>query len=543
MKKAFFILLASMLLCPEPRTCAGEFRDAGAAFSVDFPSGWTAGHSEDPAVVLKLEKGKSFFEFARLESELSDYYLKARVKEQVDALRSKGTSLSGDVRSAGMHGGSTAYYASYESMDAQVYIAFFTYRGLSYAISASGLDDGDFRSVIAAIRKPGEKIETPRPKKKKTARKPEPAPEETGVQIFKEDQPSASTASISTAALSNAAIVPAPLELSAATIAEKARPSGGDLVLEQVRGILSELETNTLKEPLIRRRPLPFYFWAALIMLWITGAFCAKWAAAGFQNPRLSPPPKNVPPDFFFPFLISRRASLQNCSYSVVTRQKQQLLASFNYERVIYLAGSVYAALFFHIIWSLLDLAGDGGVLTNALLRLPGGRLWASAPELFFAAVFAAGLALCFGKKQVLRLYDSQSNFLMEAKKDACYCIIVDGKGRELARLVKKSGRSARTWDYLDADDQVVFSIRDDNPKAWLLRKIFGRLGGSLRSRYGVFAGDRRAGFVFLDPNSSDRFQLHLDFAFARLAQPAQMLVSVLYIISRENDPFYPWPF
>ena len=54
---------------------------------------------------------------------------------------------------------------------------------------------------------------------------------------------------------------------------------------------------------------------------------------------------------------------------------------------------------------------------------------------------------------------------------------------------------------------------------------------------------DRRAGFVFLDPSSTDRFQIHLDYAFARLAHPAQILVSLLYVISKEKDPFYPSPF
>jgi len=88
-----------------------------------------------------------------------------------------------------------------------------------------------------------------------------------------------------------------------------------------------------------------------------------------------------------------------------------------------------------------------------------------------------------------------------------------------------------------------VFTIKDDHPRACLLRKIFGNQGGVLRSHYGIFAEERRAGFVFLDPTSANKFQIHLDFAFARLANPAQMLASVLYIISKEKDPIYPSPF
>jgi len=36
---------------------------------------------------------------------------------------------------------------------------------------------------------------------------------------------------------------------------------------------------------------------------------------------------------------------------------------------------------------------------------------------------------------------------------------------------------------------------------------------------------------------------VHMDYAFARLAHPAQILAAVLYIISKEKDPIYPSPF
>ena len=540
MKRALLILLAVWVLCPVVPASAGEFQDNGAALAVDFPSGWEAGKSDDPAVVLKLEKGKASFEFAKLDSELSEYYLKARVKEQVDSLRSKGNSLSGDVRQAGIRGVATAYYTSYESMGAQIYIAFFTYNGLSYAISASGLDDGDFRGAVSTIRKPGEKIEVPKPKKIKAARKQRPEPEEGRVQIFKEDEPV-----VSSTPAASFEPVSGGTGGNTEPIAESTGPSVGAQALRQTQDFFAALELNKdpSTAPFVRRRPLTFYVWGALIALWIAGTFWAKKAAAKFQNPKLPPPPKDVPPDFFFPFIISQESTLQDCTYNVLTRQKQRLLAYFNFEHEVFLAGSIYAGLFFHIFWSLLAFAGKGDIVINALLMLPGGRLWASAPEIFFAVPFIAGLSMYFNKKQVLRLYDSQSNFLMEAKKEIFYCLIRDGKGKEIARLMKKGGLAARTWDFVDTDNQVVFTVRDDYPSSHILRKIFGNLGGTLRSRYGIFAAERRAGFVFLDPTSSDRFQIHLSFDFARLAHPAQMLVSVLYIISKENDPFYPSPF
>ena len=181
--------------------------------------------------------------------------------------------------------------------------------------------------------------------------------------------------------------------------------------------------------------------------------------------------------------------------------------------------------------------------MTNFLLSLPGGRLWASAPEIFFVVPLIVGISMYFNKKQVLELYDSQSNLLMVGKKEVFYCLIRDGSGKEIARVMNKGGLMDRSWDFVDTDNQVVFTIKDDCPSAHIMRKFFGNLGGALRTHYGIFAEERRAGFVFLDPTSADRFQIHLDFDFARLAHPAQMLTCILYIISKEKDPIYPWPF
>ena len=148
MKK--LVLLPAFLLALALAAAAGEFKDKGDTIAVDFPAGW---------------------KFAKQDSELGDYYLKARVKEQVDSLRSRGNSLSGDVNQVSLHGVSTAYYTSYESMGSQVYIAFFTYNGASYAVSASGMAEGDFRGVMSSLRKPGEVIVLPKPKKIKVVKR------------------------------------------------------------------------------------------------------------------------------------------------------------------------------------------------------------------------------------------------------------------------------------------------------------------------------------------------------------------------------------
>ncbi len=535
MKKSL-IICAALLFALSPRVPAGEFRDKGETIAVDFPAGWSVGSSDDSAVTLKLEKGKAFFEFSKQDSELGDCYLQARVREQVDSLRSKGTALTGDIRSAGIRGVSKAYYTSYESMGSEAYMAFFTYNGASYAVSASGLDEGDFRAIVSGIRKPGEKIETPKPYKAKTSRgkKGKNEDEEAGFSGQKPAEPGpeipAAEIDVSTGSILNAF----------------ARSEGPEVprrdFLDVLIKLAGEREGGSLP-PYLPRRPLPLKFWGILAALWVAGAFYAKAAAAAYLNPKQPPRPAEVPPDFFFPFVVSRAATLRKVTYNILTRQNQLLLADFPCGYESYAAVSFYGCLFFHAFWSVLAHAGRGGLVAGLLLRLPFGRAFASLPEIFFIVPFVIGAAMYFTRLHPLRLYDAQSNLLMEVKPDAAYCIIRDGGGKEVARLVRKGGFMNRRWEFVDTDNQVVFSIRDDFPRGTVMRKLFGNLGGVLRSHYGIFAQERRAGFVFLDPTSPDRFQVHMDFAFARLSHPAQILAAMLYVISRERDPLYPSPF
>ena len=541
------LLLLALPLC----AAAGEFKDKGETIAVDFPAGWNAGKSDDPLVTLKLEKGKASFEFSRQDSELGDYYLKARVKEQVDSLRSKGTTLSGDIRPVGIHGVSTAYYTSYESMGAEAYIAFFTYNSASYAVSARGLDDGDFRAVLSSIRKPGEKIELPKPKKIRVLRRKKAPEEDLTAQVFKDGSADVSTA----AAVSASSEILNAFAAAASTDAAQAaavQPSTGPTAAEAagaaaqnfLAGLAKKQEGDAGQPPYLPRRPLPFAVWGALLGLWIAGSFAARGSASSYKNPKLPPPPAEVPPDFFFPFLISTSATAREVVYQVVTRQKQRLMAEFRSSHGVFLAGGFYGALLFHAAWSLLGLTGNGDAVVNALLKVPvAGRALASLPEAVFLLPFLYGLFLLLSERPALQLYDAQNTLVLEVRPEIAYGLIRDGNGKEVARLVSKGAFLYRYWEFVDTDNLVVFSIRDDFPKGYLLRKLFGSLGGALRSRYGIFAQDRRAGFVFLDPSSQDRFQIHMDFAFARLGHPAHILAAVLYVISREKDPAYPSPF
>lgn len=537
-----FALLFSAPVC----SVAGEFSDKGGTIAVDFPGGWTPAKSDDPSVTLRLEKGKYFAEFSRQESELGDYYLKARVKEQVNSLRSKGTTLSGDVLSVNVRGKTTAYYTSYESMGAQAYIAFFTYNSASYAISASGMSDSQFRGMVYSLRKPGEKIVRPKPKKPKRVvrRVRREAPKkETSEEIIasalKEEAPEveASTAAAG-AEPSTAAVVDA--GVSTAAIAGAANEAAKDFLTE----LAKKKEADKGEPPYIPRSPLPILLWGGLIAFWVVGSFSARSAAAAYQNPRLPPPPAEVPPDFFFPFLVTRFVSTKEVLYQVITRQRQKLQAEYASEHEVFIAGGIYGGIFFHVAWSLLSAIGKGSLITDVLLGVPLiGRALASFPEIFFVIPVAIGVYKYSNASPAMQLLDGQSNLVMEVKPEVAYGLIRDSGGKEVARLVRKGGSMDRSWEFVDTDNLVVFTIRDDFPKGYLLRKLFGNLGGALRSRYGIFAQDRRAGFVFLDPSSPDRFQIHMDFAFARLGHPAQILAAVLYIVTREKDPVYPSPF
>jgi hypothetical protein len=540
------LLLLALPFC----AAAGEFKDKGDTIAVDFPAGWNSGKSDDPLVTLKLERGKATFEFSKQDSELSDYYLKARVREQVDSLRAKGTSLAGDIRQVSIHGVSTAYYTSYESMGSEAYIAFFTYNAASYAISARGLGDGDFRGVLSSIRKPGEKIEIPKPRKIKVLRRKKQPEEDFTTQIFRDGGDDA----VSTAAVAGSTDILSAFasetstEAAAEEVAPSTAPTAAEAAGAAAQGFLSELakkrEGDAGQPPYLPRKPLSAVLWGALLAFWIAGSFVARGIAASYQNPKLPPPPAEVPPDFFFPFVISKASSFKETVYQVVTRQRQRLMAEYPSEHELFIAGSIYGAVLLHAGWSLLALTGNGEALVNILMRVPlAGRALASLPEIVFIIPLFYGLFLYLTRTRVLQLFDAQNSLVLEVRPEIVYGLIKDGNGKEVARLVTKGTFLYRYWEYVDTDNLVVFSIRDDFPKGFLLRKLFGNLGGALRSRYGIFVQDRRAGFVFLDPSSQGRFQIHMDFAFARLGHPAHILAAVLYVFSKEKDPVYPSPF
>ncbi|MCG2725254.1 MAG: hypothetical protein L6420_03180 [Elusimicrobia bacterium] len=530
-----YLIIIGILLINSltPLVFAAEHKSSGDIFSVDFSSVWKVEKSLDPEVILRLENGKSFFEFSKLESELSEYYLKTRVKEQIESLRGKGNLISGSVEKISIHGAANFYYTSYESMGQRVYIGFFTYNNASFVVSAKGLSDSDLKRIVYTIRKPGEKIIIAKPK-------PEPKP------IVEESQSSDVPELTGVFRAYDKKIDDIMGEVNKSTGVDK--NFGVAVSTKKFAGFKEKTEKAPLKKikivkkekPLIDRSPVPAHIWFILVALWVLGLVFAKNKVKSVSNPIIPPAPKDIPPDFFFPFLISRFVTLNDTVYSVVSRQRQNLTAYFSREHEFYFVLTCYGLLFMHIAWSVTALISSSSVFTNIFLGLPFGGFFAAFPEVFFFLPLFMGISVYLNKEQKLRLSDNLGNLILEIKKDEGYGRLRDGNGKEVATLVRQGSLFKRQWEFVDTDNRVVFTIKDKYPEVFILRKFFGQLGGILRSRYAIYADDRLAGFVFIDPTSSDRFQIHWDYAFSRLAHPAQILMSVLYILSKERDPSYP---
>lgn len=489
---------------------AAEYQDINSVIAVDFPAPWQQVKSDDPQVVLKLEKGKAFFAFTKLDSELNDKYLKVRVNE---VMKKHGLPISDDPPKASIRGVANVYYVSYESMGMDIYVGYFTYNAASFEISARGISEEEFTNIVKTIRKPGEKIQIPKPPKPKKVKVVVKVPEEEDIELSIE---------VST--------TPTVVEISPTTTQVMPTPAV----------TLPLPEKKEKLPPYVLRKPVTFFFWITVIILWIVGIFPARYFGLKIENPKIAPPPKEVPPDFFFPFLVDCFPTRKVINYRIVTRQKQMLIGNFNIEHVFYIYGAIYGIVFFHIFWSFLVFAGKENQLVDFFLAFPFGRFFASFPEIFFLVPLLIGISIWFNKKQVLQLFDYQGNLILDAQKESSYCIIRDGKGKEVARLEKKGSALKRTWNFVDTDNQVIFEIKDEHPKISLYGKIFGNLKGILKSRYGIFVQDRRAGFVFRTPQRPMHFQIHLEYNYARLAHPAQILTSILYIESKERTPIYP---
>ena len=582
MKKLLLAII--VLVFPSFQANAAEFTDKDSLFTVNVPSGWSQGASDNPAVSLRLEKGSSSIEFEKQEDTLSDYYLKSGVSESVEAVRARGANFYGsEVNSVSIYGITNAYYTAYEAGGVSECAAYFTYNNTSFSMSAVGVSPDICRDVIASVCKPGTKCVPPCSpynclapnfcKAGKCVAPPPcspdncPAPKMCRNNRCVNPPCSPDNCKAPKKCVSGRCVMPAAASSSSSTEEEnisfedEAKSAEGDQsgnVIENMASSMSEGAESTGKAvnqvlssistagkksavlPKHLRKPLPFAIWGVLIALWFVGGVVSRGAGRLHKNPKLPPPPKEVPPDFFFPFVINTIRTLTRVQYNVATRQKQKLYGTYEYKYVPFLVYPIVALIAFHVAWSIMAMIGKNEVFIGAICTLPFGRFIATFPELIFLVFIAIGMIKYMRRNKEFALYDSRQTLMARAVKEGGnYCIIYDGNGKQVASLVKESS-SPRTWKFVDADDNVKFTIIDDAPKIYAARKLFGYQGGILRSRYGIFEQDNRAGYTFMDPSSADRFQVHMDFAYSRIAGPSQILAAILFVVSYEKDSWYP---
>lgn len=507
---------------------AGQYKGR-ELFEIDFDSGWSEAKSNDPAVVLRLEKGKDFLEFAKLEDELSDYYLKSKLKEQIDAFKNKGESVS-DPRSASVHGVSNAYYA----VSGDNIIAFITYNGVSYAVISRGVSENKFRDLAYFFRKPGEKVEKPKPKpvrkKVKEEKEEEPKEELTQYMIVTD-----STQEVSTQTATTESTQPA-LSENIQSSTQSSISSAEQMQNSAINFIAELASKNYSSKPMIERKPVPKFVMLATLLIWLIAWMLSLARYSSIPNPKMAPYPQDVPPDFFFPFIISRVRTSKETMFHIITRQKQVLSGFYNHEFQPLISFAVYGLILFHIFWSLSGFVNEN-LVTGSLASLPFGQYFASLPEAPFIIVLIWGLIKKSGTGQRLFIQDAQTNPVMYVFPDRkYYAIMKDGKGKEVAQLHQRGTKFERKWHFVDTDNQVVFTIVDEHPEIYRAIKFFGNPTGSMRCRYSIFVDNKRAGFLFVDMNSVDGFQVHLEYAFARLAHPGQIMAALLYIASREKE-------
>lgn len=580
------LLTVLSLLLPVMQADAATFKDKDSIFTVSMPSGWTVGSSDNPAVSLRLENGSSSIEFEKQEDLLSDYYLRSGVADSVETVRARGAGFYGsEINTVSIYGISNAYYTAYEADGVMECSGLFSYNDYSFLISAVGVSPDLCKETIASVCKPGMKCVPPcsayncmspnfckagkcvapppcspdncaAPKICRNNRcvNPPCSPENcaapkkcvAGRCVLPRQAQSADTADEKISFEEGAESAENPSETSSeniegdvsAALSEGAEAAGN--AVSQVVDNISAAGKRAAVMPKVIRKPLPMAIWAVVLALWFVGGIISRGSARLYKNPKIPPPPADIPPDFFFPFVINTIRTITRVQYNVTTRQRQRLYATYEYKYVPLLVWPLVALVLFHIVWSLFGLIGQNEMFISSICTLPFGSYIAMFPEAIFLVLFVIGLIQYSKRSKEIAIYDSRQTLMMRAvKEDYDYCVVYDGNGKEVARL-KKVSSSPRTWEFLDADNNVKFALKDDAPKIYTARKLFGYQGGLLRSRYGIFQQDRRAGYTLMVPTSADQFQVHLDFAFARIAHPAQMLAVILFVVSYEKDSWYP---
>lgn len=537
MKGIFFILMLGCSIFGE------TYRVDNYVF--DFESGWNTTKGTDPNSILRIEKGSSYAEFIKLEDELSDFYLKSRLQQQLEQIESKALKAS-SIKSADIHSKSKAYYFTYSDKKEST-IALFTYDGVTYSFISYGIDENIFKKMIFSFRKDGEIIEIPKPKPKpqKTVKKLHKPVEETNLNYIQVSENivsssnlsdlnqsvDASTSTISTQTINIEEIISTP-QVSVSSLQIKQQ-----IVRESfVDSFKKYIETNsTSNRMFIKRNPVPYQVSLAVFILYLGLCLFYRKRLAVYQNLKLKPYPKDMPPDFLFPFIITRLKTPSETIYQIITRTGQFLSASFKHEYMRYFPNAILWLLIFHFIWSITGIF-DKKLVEKIFLSIPLGGYILSFIEIPFIAAYLFTYYHKRKEEKKLIIKDSQMNDIASVVYIRDGFVVKDSKGRDAVK-VKKEGFWKRRFVFLDEDGEIFMEIKDNYPEIWKWIKILGNFFMKKRCYYSIFneKGDM-IGFLFLDPSNFNSYQVHFDFDFMRIINSVHLVSAILFIISSEKE-------
>ncbi|MFA5161786.1 MAG: hypothetical protein WC421_06035 [Elusimicrobiales bacterium] len=529
------------------------------SLSLDLPPGWETTLKEDDRDTVLYVKSRRFeFSVKTLNEEIGSRYVQARLKDDISMLRGRGYILSGVVEAYSIHAGGTAYYTVYNIGETGIRTGYFTYDGNTYSVLASGVGASDFEGILYSVRRagdppPGYTAKGRKPGRKTAvsaagAEKPaEPAGEEvTLVARLPSAIPNAGRGERARAGsvISMPSALPEPSSPQEPAISRRspalpAPRAAATAATAQTQAL--EVTSVPAAVPFVPRNPLPLWVWMLAAAMWFAAMMYSSVYAGGLAYPKLEPLPRNMPPDFFFPLMITRYVLPSVVEYAVASRPGQKVFARYERGGEALLVFSIYGFAALHIMWSAAASFNLDKSVFEALLTLPAGWVLASYPELPFMTLFAVAMVMRQVSRHRIAIMDASGSTVLEAQEDSDGIEMRDGKGMACGSVRRVN--SSRSWYYCDSDGTIIFELRDEHPELHLLRRMCGSLSGKINARYGVFLKDRRAGFVLNDPSSSDKFQFHLEFGYARLAHPTHILLVMLYANARNRDYPYPWIF
>jgi len=243
-----------------------------------------------------------------------------------------------------------------------------------------------------------------------------------------------------------------------------------------------------------------------------------------------------MPPDFFFPIMITRVRMLRETLYQIITRTNQFLSSHFNHSYRSFYNIGIGAVIFIHLIWSLSEFI-KRDFFALLVLSLPFGGYILSFIEFPFVILILYGLYLKHKEKEVLVIMDSQTNLITKTMSEKGCLVIKNSKDITVMKVLKKGSFLRRMWVCYDEDDREIMVIKDDYPLIWFFVKLFGNKLMNLRWYYSLYVEkEKRIGFLYLVPNSKDGYQVHYDYDYFRLVNPMYVVSILLYIISKYRE-------